>query len=293
MLLKAGALFFLVEKGTCRACAAVPPPARCQGRAERKEEAVHCCAAPWSCCGPPKEANTENKPCSPDSPGPTTPHQHHSCACAAFSRALCKLFPAINTCITPWSSLALSSLLLNTSHAQTHTSILCLLYTRPEEGCTGSWSSWEYLQLGDIYGMCKTNRWMCASELAEGTGDGGWGLEWVERKAREWTELHRERLGTKWKCWMPGVGVKGKQTLCLCNIKPPRYISIYSMQNNAHLCTVYEGRRKRRKEDYFQKKEGGYFIEKSSSKKLNSEPAMAIHAIYVPLQFHTSSLLRI
>lgn len=56
---------------------------------------------------------------------------------------------------------------------------------------------------------------------------------------------------------------------------------------------IYEGRRKRRKEDYFQKKEGGYFIEKSSSKKLNSEPAMAIHAIYVPLQFHTSSLLRI
>lgn len=36
-----------------------------------------------------------------------------------------------------------------------------------------------------------------------------------------------------------------------------------------------------------------FFIEKSSSKKLNSEPAMAIHAIYVPLQFHTSSLLRI
>lgn len=186
MLLKAGALFFPVEKGACRACAAVPPPARWQGRAEEKEGAVHSCAAPWSCCGLPREGNTENKPCSPDSPGPTTPPQHHSCACTAFSRALRKLFPTINTCITPWSSLALSSPLLNTSHTQTHTSILCLSYKRPEEGWTCSWSCWEYLQLGDIYGICKTNRWMCVSELAERTGDWGWGLSgWRERRGNE------------------------------------------------------------------------------------------------------------
>lgn len=42
--------------------------------------------------------------------------------------------------------------------------------------------------------------------------------EWVDTEAGEWIELHTKQLGMRWKCWMPEVGVKGKQTQCLCNI---------------------------------------------------------------------------
>lgn len=166
------------------------------------------------CCSLLREVRL--KPVLSVSLGQQSPDLQHSCAVWPFPASLHTL-PTTNPWICTRSSLAQPPPFLHTSHSHPHPGILALLHKRPEEGRAHRWSctrisnEWGYMEYVKQTGEVN----------ACGASWGNWGLrlraEWVDKEAGEWIELHTKQLGMRWKCWMPQVGVKGKQTRCLCN----------------------------------------------------------------------------
>lgn len=190
MLLKVGVSFLSLEHR--RACAALPPSAHSQSRAEEKEEAVFSCTVPWSCSSSLGEENTPRlNPAPQASLGQPPPPQQHSCVawhCLSQGSHILFFSPTMNTCIHPRFSLAVPSPLLNTSHTQMYvSSILCLLYKRQEEGSSNTQMELQWVSpIRGYVAYVKQTGECVLSELAEGTGDWVWGLSgWIERLGNE------------------------------------------------------------------------------------------------------------